>query len=994
MGRERRRSRTPVLWASLVGIALFMLVTILSGWVKAENRTVRVGVYQNKPKIFLTDSGVADGFFIDLLEEIAKRENWTLVYVPCEWEACLTALETGEIDLMPDVAYSLERDEKYDFHHIPAAESWSRAYADPTSQVNRIDQLDGQRVAVLNGSIQQKALVQAMEEHGFSVTVVPAKSLEDAFGLVTQKSAVAVVTNHFYGDYFYRDYGLARTSIILNASTLYFATAEGQNQELLDAIDSHLSVWRDDPKSIYSTIMNRWLNPASVNRWLVSIIWVIVVILVLFCLAVVWVVILRRQVHERTRHLVKSNQALSESEERYRLISAVASDYIVSEKMDKEGRLSLDWVAGAFESITGYTFEEYKARGGWRASLHPDDLAADDLDREKLRANQPVHNEIRTITKSGETVWVQISAHPIWDAERNESVGITGAVQDITKRKQAEELIHQRTQDLELINAISSAINQDMEINDVLAFVSKELLEIFQCNTVVIALPGSDENYLQVDRIEFSSKLMKKIDKFIGKGVKSFQLRIPISGDGPFARICKQNEIEVINDPATIQAMMAEYVEEEWQKRLIPQAYKVAGVHSAIPVPLVASGRLFGLLQIGNSEPLPASSTKRIQVIADQLTAALARKHAERQTIQRLQNIEALHTIDNTVANSMDLPLTLKVVADETVRQMGVDAVDILLYNPASNLLETSVFHGFRTVAMQKVSLRIGQGLAGQIASNWERIFISDLADYRREGARASLFAGEDFVAYCGLPLWAKGQFIGVLEVFNRSRLNPDQSWFNFLETLAGQAAIAIDSINSFNEIQISNTKLIMAYDATIEGWSRAMDLRDKETEGHTQRVTDLTLQLARQMGIGDDQIVHIRRGALLHDMGKLGIPDQILLKPGKLSDDEWVIMRKHPVYAYDMLSSIEYLRPALDIPYCHHEKWDGSGYPRGLKGDEIPLAARIFAVIDVWDALTSDRPYRKTWSCEQALAYIREQTGTHFDPQVVKVFLANMDLS
>ena len=689
-----------------------------------------------------------------------------------------------------------------------------------------------------------------------------------------------------------------------------------------------------------------------------------------------------------------AEEKLRQSEERYRLISTVVSDYVFYSKVEADGKVSHSWMAGAFAKITGYTFEEYITHGGWHTTVHPDDRATDDHDMEKLRANQPIVSELRTIHKNGQIVWVRIYAHPVWDAKSNKLAGITGAVQDITERKQAEELIQQRTQDLELINAINSAINHDMEINDVIAFVSKELLEIFHCTTVVIALPGSDENYLQVDRIEFSSKLMKKIDKFVGKGVKSFQLRIPISGDGPFARICKQSEIEVINDSATIQAMMAEYVEEEWQKRLIPQAYKVAGVHSAIPVPLVARGRLFGLLQIGNSEPLPASSIKRIQVIADQLTAAFARKHAERQTIQRLQNIEALHTIDAAIANSMDLGLTLKVVADETVRQMGVDAADILLYNPASNLLETNVFHGFRTVAMQKVSLRTGQGLAGQIASNWERIFIPDLADYRREGARAALFAGEDFVAYCGLPLWAKGQFIGVLEVFNRSRLNPDPSWFNFLETLAGQAAIAIDSINSFNEIQIANTKLVMAYDATIEGWSRAMDLRDEETEGHTQRVTDLTLKLARLMGIRDDQLIHIRRGALLHDMGKLGIPDQILLKPGKLTDDEWVIMRKHPVYAYDMLSSIEYLRPALDIPYCHHEKWDGSGYPRGLKGEEIPLAARIFAVIDAWDALTSDRPYRKAWSREKTLAYIREQTGSHFDPQVVEVFLANKDLS
>ncbi|MHB0987252.1 MAG: PAS domain S-box protein [Bellilinea sp.] len=688
-----------------------------------------------------------------------------------------------------------------------------------------------------------------------------------------------------------------------------------------------------------------------------------------------------------------AEKKLRESEERYRLISTVTSDYMFSSQIGADGKLSLNWVAGAFEEITGYSFEEFVARGGWRATLHPDDLAVDDRDMEKLRAGQSINSEIRTITKSGKTVWVRVYAHPVVDAKSNELVGIYGAVQNITARKQDEELIHQRTQDLQLINAISSAINQGMEIKDIITFVSKELLDIFHCDVVVVAQPGPDPNFLLVEHVEFTSTLFKKVEKMIGGNRKSLNVKMPITGDGQFARILKRAEIEMINDPATIRAMMVEYGENEIQRRLISQASKVLGFRSVIPVPLVTNGRTYGLLQIGHSAQFPESSVKRIRVIAAQMTAAIARKHAEQQTIQRLQNIEALHTIDTAIANSMDLSLTLKVVAEETIRQMGVDAADILLYNPASNLLETNVFQGFRTAAMQKVSLRIGQGLAGQISSIWEQIFIPDLADYSRKGAHTSLFAGEDFVTYCGMPLLAKGQFIGVLEVFNRTRLNPDQDWFNFLETLAGQAAIAIDSINSFNEIQIANTKLILAYDATIEGWSRAMDLRDEETEGHTQRVTDLTLQLARKMGITDDQLIHIRRGALLHDMGKLGIPDQILLKPGKLTDEEWVIMRKHPVYAYEMLSSIEYLRPALDIPYCHHEKWDGSGYPRGLKGEEIPLAARIFAVIDVWDALTSDRPYRKAWSREQTLEYIREQSGSHFDPQIVEVFLANMDL-
>lgn len=165
-------------------------------------------------------------------------------------------------------------------------------------------------------------------------------------------------------------------------------------------------------------------------------------------------------------------------------------------------------------------------------------------------------------------------------------------------------------------------------------------------------------------------------------------------------------------------------------------------------------------------------------------------------------------------------------------------------------------------------------------------------------------------------------------------------------------------------------------------------DLRDNETEGHSLRVTEMTERLAKAMGISEAEIVHIRRGALLYDIDKMGVPDAVLLKPGKLTDEEWKLMQQHPQHAYDTLKSIAYVRPALDIPYCHHEKWDGSGYPRGLKGEEIQLSARIFAVVDVWDALRSDRPYRAAWSEESARAHIREQSGTHFDPKVVKLFL------
>jgi putative nucleotidyltransferase with HDIG domain len=238
------------------------------------------------------------------------------------------------------------------------------------------------------------------------------------------------------------------------------------------------------------------------------------------------------------------------------------------------------------------------------------------------------------------------------------------------------------------------------------------------------------------------------------------------------------------------------------------------------------------------------------------------------------------------------------------------------------------------------------------------------------------------------VPLIVKGEVIGILEVYRRTAFTPDEEWLEFLESLAGQAAITIDNAQLFGNLQRANLDLGLAYDATIEGWSRAMDLRDHETEGHTLRVTDLTVKLARAMHVSGSQLIAIRRGTLLHDIGKMGVPDSILLKAGPLTDEEWVSMRKHPQLAHDMLASIAYLKDAIAIPYCHHEKWDGSGYPQSLRGDQIPLSARIFAIVDVWDALTNDRPYRKKWTKQKTRKYLQEQTGKHFDPQIVQAFL------
>jgi HD-GYP domain-containing protein (c-di-GMP phosphodiesterase class II) len=358
------------------------------------------------------------------------------------------------------------------------------------------------------------------------------------------------------------------------------------------------------------------------------------------------------------------------------------------------------------------------------------------------------------------------------------------------------------------------------------------------------------------------------------------------------------------------------------------------------------------------------------------------------ETVSQLDQLQALHRIDQAIAGSMDLRTTLNVLLENVLTQLKADAASVLLFNPRLQMLEYAAGRGFRTSLVQTTHLRLGESFAGRVALERRAVQADDPSRIQESRQFASLWSGEGFAAYYGLPLIAKGHVEGVLEVFHRAPRTAGPDWIDFLETLAGQAAIAIDNAQLFDDLQRSNLDLTLAYDATLEGWSRAMDLRDKETEGHTLRTTEIAGQLARAMGVRDAALVHVRRGALLHDIGKLGVPDQILLKPGKLTDEEWVLMRGHPLLAYDLLSPITYLKPALDIPYCHHEKWDGSGYPRGLKGEDIPLAARIFAVVDVWDALRSDRPYRAAWPEDRVLEHIRSLAGTHFDPAAVESFL------
>lgn len=421
------------------------------------------------------------------------------------------------------------------------------------------------------------------------------------------------------------------------------------------------------------------------------------------------------------------------------------------------------------------------------------------------------------------------------------------------------------------------------------------------------------------------------------------------------------------------------------------EAFKKLNLHSMAVANMEYEHELIGSLVVfAHSEPRNFTEGELflLKGLADQAALAIVNTRLYKDAQRRLKNLQALRVIDTSIVSNHDLNETLNILLEKIIDELEVEAAAILLFDESKQELEFSASIGFQDSALRFTNLKLGEGMAGRAAESQQTVYVRDLQTDPKNLLNAAALAKEGFVTFYATPLLAQGKVKGVIEVFHRSLLDPDDEWLGFLETLAGQAAIAIENATLFDDLQNTNDELSRAYDSTIEGWSYALDLRDKETEGHTRRVTELTLELAKSFGFTDDELLHIRRGGLLHDIGKMGVPDRILLKETSLEADEWIQMKRHPVFAYEMLQPIKYLHQALDIPYCHHEKWDGTGYPRGLKGEEIPLAARIFAVVDVWDAITSDRPYRAAWTHEKAIAYIQEESGKHFDPHVVEKFI------
>jgi PAS domain S-box-containing protein len=635
--------------------------------------------------------------------------------------------------------------------------------------------------------------------------------------------------------------------------------------------------------------------------------------------------------------------------------------------------------------------------------LHPPETVAQfQMDEQSvIESGQPMVDREKLVIIGGQEQWLLTTSVPL-RTSTGEVMGLVGISRNITERRQ-------RERELEAISAVSAGLRTAQVRSEMVPVVLDELLGLLGAAGTALGSrdPASGERLVELARGAWA-------------GITGHRLAAASELDaGVFANgqsfICSQ----AAADPR-ISLLLA------------------GGQVSAIAcLPLIADGHTTGVIWVGRGTPFTNGELRLLTAVTNIAANALHRVSLHEQVEQRLERLAALRAIDRAISASLDLRVALNVLLDQVMGQLGVDAAAVLLLDPHTRTLDYAARRGFRTGG-ERSRGGLTQDYAGRAVLDRRLIAIPDTAEASEShfkhamasndqartangpvgaslgelggaragdlvaagmpgglnGPHASLPAGEGFRAYFGAPLMAKGSVVGVLEVYNRTPIHALPEWLEFLDALAELAAIAIDNARLFDSLQHSNLNLTVAYDATIEGWSRALDLRDKETEGHTQRVTQLSVRLGRAQGLTEDELVHVRRGALLHDIGKMGVPDQILGKPGPLNDEEWGIMRRHPVYAYEMLSPIIYLHPALDIPYCHHEKWDGTGYPRGLAGEHIPLAARLFAVVDVWDALCSDRPYRAAWPPEKVTAHIRSLIGTHFDPQAVESFMALLETS
>lgn len=646
------------------------------------------------------------------------------------------------------------------------------------------------------------------------------------------------------------------------------------------------------------------------------------------------------------RELAERRQAeiaLRESEERYRTV--VTGTDVVSFMLDDQGVFTLSEGKGLAQlglkpgQVVGVSaLEMYREYPDIVNSIHRA------LAGETVRREERVESHVFDVTYS-----------PFFGA--NGSVqGVIGVSVDITERKRSERALRRQLKELTLLHAIAEMAICARTIDELLEFVTGEVSQAFYADNFGFSFLDETGQFL----LPHSSYhgLTAQVPR-----------RYPVQG-------CVSGSVVMSGKP-----------------RRIGDVTKVSdylmvnpSVRSELCVPIKLGERIIGIINAESKELdfFTEEDERLMLTIAGQMANAIERFRLFEAESKRRREAETLREAIGALSTSLELTQVLEIILDSIKRVVSFDSASIFLLE--GDGLRVMMARGLPDVddVLNQV-FPVDDGLCAESIRNGDLLILDDAASDPRfqQWGETSYVHG-----WMAIPLIARGEVIGYVTLDSRTpaAYTPDHA--QLAQAFAGQAAIAIQNARLFEQIQNSLRELNEAYETTIEGWSRALDLRDRETEGHTLRVTALTLKIAEAMGFSEQERVHIRRGALLHDIGKLGIPDRLLLKPDSLTDEEWQIMRMHPLYAHQMLAPIEYLRPALVIPFSHHERWNGSGYPRGLKGEEIPLVARIFAVADVWDALTSDRPYRPAWSQQATLEYLKKNSGILFDPQVIDVFI------
>lgn len=389
-----------------------------------------------------------------------------------------------------------------------------------------------------------------------------------------------------------------------------------------------------------------------------------------------------------------------------------------------------------------------------------------------------------------------------------------------------------------------------------------------------------------------------------------------------------------------------------------------------------AEGNIIGVARIGEDITERRGAEEKLRRSLDETRLHLGR-------------LTALRQIDSAITSDAQVQEKMQSILTTVQESLKVDAVGILLAENNNSAITLAATQGSFLEKYKFESLGGLDELLTRLHQLPHPLVFADLSHASRpRWLHERLNGNTSYTLYAVAPLVASGNLIGALEVFSSQLAKPDEEWVAHFQTLALQTAIALDSAEMIARIESTKNELAVAYEATLVGWAKALELRDKDTKGHSERMMELAELLGRRLGMDETSLRDLKRGTLLHDIGKMGVPDHILHKPGPLNDDEWAVMRMHPQFANDLLHNIPYLAGALEVPYCHHERWDGTGYPRGLQGEEIPLSARIFSVMDVWDALIHTRPYRPAWTPEKALEYIQAQAGIQFDPRVVEQFL------